>query len=772
VGFTNNILASASDEDGTYLQNDLVVASANNDMINWYTHDWVTNIAVVRAPGQSGPDAGLLYPADPTVGPDGNVYVAGWDSGNITRYDPTTGAFIDEFASGGTEAAGIAFGPDGNLYVADTATSEVRRYDGTTGAFIDAFVTAGLGGLDQADGLTFGPDGNLYVGDYWNANVLRYDGTTGAFIDEFVTANSGGLDDPEDLAFGPDGNLYVASDKDHNVLRFDGTTGAFIDVFVAAHSGGLDNPMGIVFGPDGNLYVSSWKDDNVLRYDGTTGAFIDEYVTTGLGGLNIADYHDFIPGHQILVVEATTADADGPYAIAEGDSVALDGSGSSDPEGDPLTYNWDLNNDLVYGDVTGETPTVDWATLVSFGIDDDGTYPIGLEVDDGNGNTDTDSSTIVVSNTPPTLSTTGAATAGVGTVYTLNLSAVDPGDDTISSWTINWGDGAIVTYAGDPASVTHTYNNVGFTFNILASAIDEDATYFQNDLVISSTGDDRVNWYTHDWSTDIAAVRAPGQSGPDAGIDWPVDPIIGPDGLVYIGGWISDNVIRYDPTTGAYVDEFISAGTGGLSGACGMGFGPDGNLYVTSFYTDEILRYDGTTGAFIDDFVSAGSGGMEEPSALVFGPDGNLYVSDYVDGPAHNAVFRYDGITGAFIDKFVASGSGGLNYPEDLAFGPDGNLYVVSEETNNVLRYDGTTGAFIDEFIPQGSGPSELGWPHGAQFGPDGNFYVSSFSDSSVKQYDGTTGAFIDNYVTDGLGGLLEPNLFNFIPGHQVLIVP
>ena len=31
-------------------------------------------------------------------------------------------------------------------------------------------------------------------------------------------------------------------------------------------------------------------------------------------------------------------------------------------------------------------------------------------------------------------------------------------------------------------------------------------------------------------------------------------------------------------------------------------FGPDNNLYITSEYTEQVLRYDGATGAFIDVF--------------------------------------------------------------------------------------------------------------------------------------------------------------------------
>lgn len=39
---------------------------------------------------------------------------------------------------------------------------------------------------------------------------------------------------------------------------------------------------------------------------------------------------------------------------------------------------------------------------------------------------------------------------------------------------------------------------------------------------------------------------------------------------------------------------------------------------MSSSGTDEVLRYDGTTGAFIDAFVQAGSGGLDGPSFLIF----------------------------------------------------------------------------------------------------------------------------------------------------------
>jgi hypothetical protein len=56
----------------------------------------------------------------------------------------------------------------------------------------------------------------------------------------------------------------------------------------------------------------------------------------------------------------------------------------------------------------------------------------------------------------------------------------------------------------------------------------------------------------------------------------------------------------------------------GLVGAGGLVFGPKGNLFVSSSLTNKVLEYDGTSGAFIDAFVSAGSGGLNGPAILTF----------------------------------------------------------------------------------------------------------------------------------------------------------
>ena len=234
------------------------------------------------------------------------------------------------------------------------------------------------------------------------------------------------------------------------------------------------------------------------------------------------------------------------------------------------------------------------------------------------------------------------------------------------------------------------------------------------------------------------------------GLTFPLGGTFGPDGNLYVSNSNADDVLRYNRTTGAFLSTFASS----VGDAAGLSFGPDSNLYVANASTPgSVTKLNGTTGALITAF---GSGQLLDPEGLTFGPDHNLYVAN-VDG---NDVLRYNATTGTFIDSFVAAGSGGLAAPRDVIFGPDGNLYVTSFGTNAVLRYNGTTGAFLDAFVPAGSGGLSL--PRDLLFGPDGNLYVGSFASGDILRYNGNTGAFIDTFVAAGSGGLGGPTFLAF----------
>ncbi len=229
----------------------------------------------------------------------------------------------------------------------------------------------------------------------------------------------------------------------------------------------------------------------------------------------------------------------------------------------------------------------------------------------------------------------------------------------------------------------------------------------------------------------------------------------GPDGNLYVPNNLGDNVFRFNGITGEFLDVFIPTGEGGLSVPRSLIFGPDGNgdgnldVYITSAESDNVLRFDGLTGAFIDAFVSTGSGGLNDPTAAVFGPDGNLYVASGAHSDFYNSILRYDGATGAFIDVFVPAGSAGLTLAPTagVIFGPDVDsdgildLYVSNGEVDEVLVYSGTNGAFLEKYLTPGLGG--LDDPKGLLFDHEGNLLVINNGDDSIRRFGASSQAVL-----------------------------
>jgi len=80
------------------------------------------------------------------------------------------------------------------------------------------------------------------------------------------------------------------------------------------------------------------------------------------------------------------ADANGPYLVAVGQTIALDGAGSYDPDGDSLSYSWALDGPSL-GAIADATFTA---------YDQAGITYVTLTVDDGRGGTDSDTAMLVV----------------------------------------------------------------------------------------------------------------------------------------------------------------------------------------------------------------------------------------------------------------------------------------------------------------------------------------------------------------------------------------
>ncbi|MCC6580437.1 MAG: PKD domain-containing protein, partial [Phycisphaeraceae bacterium] len=221
--------------------------------------------------------------------------------------------------------------------------------------------------------------------------------------------------------------------------------------------------------------------------DGTFDAFMDlTYpATPGVGILASGDFngdgwadvaHSQAQGAsnngvvEILLSERGSINHGGPYTLNEGDEVLLDGSAE-----DPLVLNsmeWDFDYDGVTFDVdaVGAQPSYT-------APDGPALRTIAVRAPAAGGGYDILQTLVIVRDVQPVISVTGDGSVEQGQSLTLNLSAVDPGDDPITQWVIDWGDETSPqTYAGDVTAVSHTYLFAGM-YNVTATATNEDGSY-------------------------------------------------------------------------------------------------------------------------------------------------------------------------------------------------------------------------------------------------------------------------------------------------------
>ena len=140
--------------------------------------------------------------------------------------------------------------------------------------------------------------------------------------------------------------------------------------------------------------------------------------------------------------------------------VSFDGSASSDPDDDPLSYAWS------FGD--GENGT---GAMVSHTYDQPGTYTASLTVDDGNGGSDGTTIFIQVqnpANNAPIAEASANVTGGVAPL-TVSFDASGSWDPDGDPLTYDWdfGDGG----QGSGVNPSHTYNDAG-TFNAVVTVRD------------------------------------------------------------------------------------------------------------------------------------------------------------------------------------------------------------------------------------------------------------------------------------------------------------
>lgn len=237
-------------------------------------------------------------------------------------------------------------------------------------------------------------------------------------------------------------NSWLAGNWYHAAVTFDGAgykvyVNGVLEASVAGTHSILDNPYDVMFGtipgfaPNGVTFAGL-IDEMALYNRALSAAEVNSiYEAAGAGKCEVTNRAPTADAGPDQVVEATGATT----------NVTLDGSASSDPDGDALAYEWrDSSNNVV-----GNTALVN----LQLGL---GMHTFTLRVDDGKGGTDTDDVAVVVRDT---------------TAPAVNCGAAD------GQW--HNADVAVACTASDAASGLVNTSDASFTLSTNVPAVTEDA---------------------------------------------------------------------------------------------------------------------------------------------------------------------------------------------------------------------------------------------------------------------------------------------------------
>jgi hypothetical protein len=185
---------------------------------------------------------------------------------------------------------------------------------------------------------------------------------------------------------------------------FKGADGLPDPATVTAFRSGAANPVSLAIGPGRDLFYVDFNGGTVRRITYTA--------------LNQ-------PPRAVI----STDTSEGPLPL----TVSFDGTASSDPDDDPLSYRWDLDGDGAFDDSTEPSPMRTYTET--------GEYQVRLEVSDDNGGSDVASVVIRAGGTSPTPAITHPSASkawAAGDEIEFRGTATDAEDGTLPREAFQW----------------------------------------------------------------------------------------------------------------------------------------------------------------------------------------------------------------------------------------------------------------------------------------------------------------------------------------------
>jgi outer membrane protein assembly factor BamB len=599
--------------------------------------------------------------------PDGQIVKWEWNFGDQDEghggwhdYTPTAGTAYHTYTRHGTYHAHLRVTDnDGNKDEDKIAITITRRGNANPIAQAHAtpqFGTAPLEVSFNAAG-SLDPDGVLVK---WEWDLLG----NGSFADYSLTE-------------GVASYTYVAGSTYHPVLRVTDDNGAVAEASLTIYVNQVPNavatatpehgypPMVVTFDgsgssdPDGFIAKYEWDFGEGGGYEdfGNTSAASHTYLQAGnyTAMLRVTDNAGATATAAVSI--DTTAEPPNQLPVAVGSvdplsgtnplSVQFNASSSYDPDGEIVSWEWDLGDGNGFQDYTGSQGALQFIYINS------GNYSVTLRVTDDDAGSATASYTIHVNAHP---SAVGHAIPDTGTAPLQSMFDANGSDDTdgsIVQWAWDFGEGAgFEDFTATHGEAAYIYNSQGnYTATLLVT--DNEGGANSASIVITVTNPDlRGDWWMFSKGPDHSNRSS--YVGPQtntvawryyAGRDFCTNPVVASDGTLYVGDtdypWStsgifyalnSDGTLKWSkelmgPCAAAALDK-----DGTVYTACGGWGGTEGTFYALN--PDGSVKWLYTVGVNVDVGNCHGAtimpdgtvlfGGAADCKLYAFNPDGTV----------------------------------------------------------------------------------------------------------------------------------------------------